>query len=159
MCLFRDRSTTRTGLARLEEIRGRQRRPGSGRLRAGLSLRDNTLLDQDLISLGEGTTVTSQLRYAALRIGRELRIRDTVAAVDAARSLVSAGLDIALQPASVPYADERDRVRTLPVEGPWAARSYRLGHLAARSLSPAAEAFCALMTSPGNAETGEPTNT
>jgi DNA-binding transcriptional LysR family regulator len=110
------------------------------------------LLDQDLISLGEGTTVTSQLRHAALRIGRQPRIRYTVAAVDAARGLVSAGLGIALQPGSVPYDDERDRVRTLPVDGPWAARSYRIGYLAARPLSPAAEAFFAQIITPGGAE-------
>ena len=99
------------------------------------------LLDHDLISLGETTTILSQLRHAALAIGREPRVRFTVSTVDAARSLVSAGLGIALQPATMVYSDERDRVMTLPVEGEWAARSYRIGHMEGRPLTPAAEAF------------------
>ncbi|MBK6660355.1 MAG: LysR family transcriptional regulator [Proteobacteria bacterium] len=85
------------------------------------------LLDQDLISLGEGTTILAQLRHAA-------------------RSLASAGLGVALQPASIAYSDELDRVCTLPVEGDWAKRSYRIGYLAGRALSPAAEAFVAQIT-------------
>ncbi|MBK8959990.1 MAG: LysR family transcriptional regulator [Proteobacteria bacterium] len=85
------------------------------------------LLDQDLISLGEGTTILAQLRHAA-------------------RSLASAGLGVALQPASIAYSDELDRVCTLPVEGDWAKRSYRIGYLAGRALSPAAEAFIAQIT-------------
>src|SRR5262249_10498816 len=115
------------------------------------------LLDQDLISLGEATTVTSQLRYAALRVGREPRIRYTVAAIDAARGLVAAGLGIALQPAGCPYSDERDQVRTLPVEGAWAARSYRIGQRGGKTLSPAAEAFFAQMTSPASGPSDAPT--
>ncbi len=111
------------------------------------------LLDQDLISLGEGTTVTSQLRHAALRIGRQPRFRYTVTTIDAARGLVAAGLGIALQPGSIPYSDERDQVHTLPVAGSWAARSYRIGYLNGKALSPAADAFVAQMTSPNSAST------
>jgi DNA-binding transcriptional LysR family regulator len=104
------------------------------------------LLDQDLISLGEGTTILAQLRHAALAIGRGPRVKYTVSTVDAARSLVSAGLGVALQPASVAYSDELDRVCTLAVDGDWAKRSYRIGYLADRALSPAAEAFVAQIT-------------
>lgn len=108
------------------------------------------LLDQDLISLGEGTTILSQLRHAALKIGRKPNVKYTVNTVDAARSLVGAGLGIALQPASIAYDDERDRVRTLPVDGAWAERSYRLGFPIGKTLSPAAEAFITQMTSPNS---------
>ncbi|MGH8597810.1 MAG: LysR substrate-binding domain-containing protein [Gammaproteobacteria bacterium] len=63
------------------------------------------LLDQDLVSLGEATTIMSQLRHAALAIGREPRVRYTVNTVDAAHSLASAGLSVALQRASMVYSD------------------------------------------------------
>ncbi|MGE0487025.1 MAG: LysR family transcriptional regulator [Gammaproteobacteria bacterium] len=111
---------------------------------AGVTLAD--LLDQDLVSLGESTTIMSQLRHAALTVGREPRVRFTVSTVDAARSLVRAGLGVALQPASMATADDRDQVVTLPVEGEWAERSYRIGYLAGQALSPAAEAFVAQIT-------------
>ena len=113
------------------------------------------LLDQDLVSLGETTTVTSQLRHAALKIGRTPRFRFTVVAVEAARGLASAGLAIGLHPASVRYSDERDEVRTLPVEGDWADRSYRIGFLKSRPLSSAAEAFFAQITHHAHPEGSE----
>jgi len=110
------------------------------------------MLDEDLISLGETTTILSQLRHAALAIGREPRVRYTVGTVDAARSLVAAGLGIALQPASLVYSDERDHVVTLPVEGTWAERSYRIGHLEGQAPTPAAEAFTEQITSSADIE-------
>lgn len=109
------------------------------------------LLDQDLVSLGEGTTIMSQLRHAALKIGREPRVKFTVNTIDVARSLVGAGLGVTLQPESIAADDERDRVRALPVDGDWAERSYRIGYLTGKTLSSAADVFIAQITSP-NAE-------
>ncbi|MBI4692757.1 MAG: LysR family transcriptional regulator [Gammaproteobacteria bacterium] len=126
--------------------------PAGHPLSQGPSVGLDALLDQELISLGEGTTIMSQLRHAALGIGREPRVRYTVTTIDAARSLVAAGLGIALQPGSVACSDERDHVQTLPVVGDWAKRSYRIGYLAGRPLSPAADAFIAQMTSPSAAD-------
>jgi DNA-binding transcriptional LysR family regulator len=63
------------------------------------------------------------LRHAARRIGREPRVKFSVNTVEAARSLVSAGLGIALQPVSLLVLDERDRVTLVNVDGAWAERS------------------------------------
>lgn len=115
------------------------------------------LLDEDLISFGEGTTIMSQLRHAALAIGREPQVRYVASSVDAVTSLVRAGLGVALRPASIESADEQQRVRTLEVEGEWAERTYCIGYLKGKVLSPAAEAFITQMTlsSPYGLDAGE----
>jgi DNA-binding transcriptional LysR family regulator len=79
------------------------------------------------------------LRHAARRIGREPRVKFSVNTVEAARSLISAGLGIALQPASLLVLDERDRVTLVNVDGAWAERSHRVGKLRDKTLSPSAE--------------------
>jgi DNA-binding transcriptional LysR family regulator len=106
------------------------------------------VLDQELVSFGEGTTVMNQLRHAALQIGREPRVRYTVSAVDAVRSMVSAGLGVALLPASIAQADGHQNVRIVPIDGDWAERSYRVGYLSGRAHSPAAEALINQIISP-----------
>lgn len=105
------------------------------------SLSLELLLDQDLIGIGDTTTVMTNLRYAARQIGREPRVRYSVSTVEAARSLVSAGFGVALQPASMLFLDERERVALIDIEGEWAARSYRIGKLKGKALSPAAAAL------------------
>jgi DNA-binding transcriptional LysR family regulator len=108
------------------------------------------LLDQDLVGLEPGTAVMDNLRRAAREIGREPRVKYSVNTVEAARSLVSAGLGIALQPASLLFLDERDRIVTVNVEGAWAKRSNRVGKLRGKSLSPSAEALMEQLRSPPN---------
>jgi NADH:ubiquinone reductase (H+-translocating) len=76
----------------------------------------------------------------ARQIRREPRVKFSVNTVEAARRLVSAGLGIALQPASLLFLDERDRVTTVNVEGAWAKRSNRVGNLRGKALTPTAEA-------------------
>jgi hypothetical protein len=48
---------------------------------------------------------------------------------------------IALQPASLLFLDERDRVALVNVESVWAERSNRVGKLRGKTLTPTAEAL------------------
>jgi DNA-binding transcriptional LysR family regulator len=104
------------------------------------------LLDHDIVGIGPTTTVMTHLHDAARQIGREPRVRYSVSTVEAARSLVGAGLGISLQPASMPITDQRERVTTVPVEGRWAERSYCVGRSRSRALPPAAQALIAQLT-------------
>jgi DNA-binding transcriptional LysR family regulator len=124
-------------------------------LASATSISLERLLDEDLVGLEPATTVMENLRRAARRIGREPRVRYSVHTVEAARSLVSAGLGIALQPASLLFIDERDRVATVNVEGAWAERSHRVGKLRGKTLPPTAEALMEQLRSPPRDAVGE----
>lgn len=100
-----------------------------------------TLLDHELIGIGENTTTMSNLRLAARRIGRELNLKFSVTAVDVVLSLVAEGLGITVLPASLPVTGEGERVTTVHLDGDWAERSYRIGTLAGKQLTPAAAAL------------------
>jgi DNA-binding transcriptional LysR family regulator len=104
------------------------------------------LVEQDLIGLGPSTSVMTNLRHAARQIGREPRVKFTVSSIEAARSLVGAGLGVGLQPGSMLFLDEHDRVATVPIEGTWAERSYLAAKLVGKSLTPAAEALMEQLT-------------
>jgi DNA-binding transcriptional LysR family regulator len=107
-----------------------------------------TLLDQDLIGIGTTTTIMTNLRYAARQIGREPHIKFSVSTIEAARSLVGAGLGVALQPGGMLFLDAHDHVTTVDVEGQWAARSYRVAKVNGKVLTPAADALIEQLTSP-----------
>lgn len=97
------------------------------------------LLDQDLIGTRPGSCLMANLRQAAHQIGRELRLKRSVDTIEAARSLVCAGLGLALQPESGVLAPhERERVIAVPLEGDWATLSYRVGWRAHQALTPVA---------------------
>ena len=98
------------------------------------------LLNEDLVGIDPATTIMENLRHAARQIRREPRAKFSVNTVDAARRLVSAGLVIALQPASLLFLDERDRVTTVNVKGAWAKRSNRVGKFRGEALTLTAEA-------------------
>jgi DNA-binding transcriptional LysR family regulator len=117
-------------------------------LASATSVALDRLLDEDLVGLEPATTVMENLRRAARQIAREPRVKYSVNTVEAARSLVGAGLGIALQPASLLFLDERDRVVIVDVEGEWADRSHRVGKLCGKILSPSAEALMEQLRSP-----------
>ncbi|MDR6858781.1 LysR family transcriptional regulator [Variovorax guangxiensis] len=121
--------------------------PANHPLASASSISLEILLDQDLIGTRPGSCLMANLRHAAHGIGRELRLKRSVDTLEAARSLVSAGLGVALQPASgmLPL-DERDRVVAIPVQGEWAMLSYRVGWRVGKSLSPAAAALIEQLT-------------
>ena len=104
------------------------------------------LLEEDLIGIDPTTVVMANLRHAVRQIGRDFQCKYSVSTVEAARSLVSAGLGIALQPANMLFLDERDRLTTVEVEGAWAERSYRVGRLAGKVPTPTAEALIEQLT-------------
>jgi DNA-binding transcriptional LysR family regulator len=112
--------------------------------RAGITI--EVLLDQDLIGLGPNTSVMTNLRYAARQIGREPHVKFTVSSIEAARSLVGAGLGVGLQPGGMLFLDEHDRVATVPIEGAWAERSYLAAKITGKRLTPAAEALMEQLT-------------
>jgi DNA-binding transcriptional LysR family regulator len=97
------------------------------------------LLDQeDLIGTRRGSCLMANLAHASASIGRDLRLKRSVETLEAARSLVSAGLGIALQPASgIVPPHERERVIAVPIDGDWATLSYRVGWRAGKPLSAA----------------------
>jgi DNA-binding transcriptional LysR family regulator len=96
------------------------------------------LLEQDLIGTRPGSCLMANLRHAAHRLGRNLRLKRSVDTIEAARSLVCAGLGLALQPESGVLAPhERERVVAVPLEGDWATLSYRVGWRAHQELAPA----------------------
>jgi DNA-binding transcriptional LysR family regulator len=105
------------------------------------------LLDQELIGTRHGSCLVANLREAAQRVGREVRFKCSVDTVEAARSLVSAGLGLSIQPASsTPPAGEHERAVIVPIEGDWATLSYRVGWQAGRPLSAASIALVEQLT-------------
>lgn len=129
--------------------------PVAHALASATSISLERLLDEDLIGIDPATTIMENLRYAARQIGREPRVKLSVNTVEAARNLVSAGLGIALQPASLLFLDERDRIVLVNVEGAWAERSNRVGKLRGKALSQSAEALMDQLMSTSNHDTGE----
>lgn len=135
-----------TDYAGIESIECRNDRlvaiaPTGHPLAAAASVSLETLLDQELIMLRENTTVMTNLRHAAKQIRRQPRVKLSVTTADVALSLVAAGMGITLLPASLPLGAERERLTLIPVEGDWAERSYRIGKLAGKPLTPAADAL------------------
>ena len=106
-----------------------------------------TLLEQELIGTRPASCLMSTLRHAAGRIGHELRLKRSVETLDAARSMVSAGLGVALHPQSgILSLHQREHLVTLPIDGDWATLSYRVGWREGRSLTPAAAALVEQLT-------------
>jgi DNA-binding transcriptional LysR family regulator len=108
--------------------------------RADLSLEE--LLELDLVGTGPNTTMMIDLRRAARRIGLDLQPKYNVNSVEAARSLVRAGLGVTVQPECMLLLEDCDQLATVPLSGDWARRSHCIGTLRGRVLSAAAKALC-----------------
>jgi DNA-binding transcriptional LysR family regulator len=102
------------------------------------------LLDLDLINYQ--SSIMTKLRQVAQQRGRELHIKYEVTSVEAARSLVSAGLGITVQPASMLSMEDRAQLATVSLEGDWAQRVYCIGTLHGHPLSPAVKALIEQLT-------------
>lgn len=105
--------------------------------RSNLSLEE--LLELDLI--GTNTTMMTDLRHAAARLGRELLPKYNVNSVEAARSLVRAGLGVTVQPECMLSLEDCDQLATVALTGDWARRSHCIGTLRGRALTAAAKAL------------------
>ncbi|WP_198084568.1 LysR family transcriptional regulator [Variovorax sp. E3] len=94
------------------------------------------LLEQDLIGTRPDSCLMENLREAAKGVGRDLRVKRSVDTIEAARSLVGAGLGIALQPSCGTLSlEERERLVAVPISGEWAKLSYRVGWREGKELS------------------------
>ncbi|KND55791.1 transcriptional regulator, LysR family [Candidatus Paraburkholderia kirkii] len=107
----------------------------------------HALTFEDLLDLvNYRSSIMAKLRQVAQQRGRELHVKYEVTSVEAARSLVSAGLGIAVQPASMLSMEDRAQLATVSLEGDWAQRVYCIGTLHGRPLSPAVKVLIEQMT-------------
>lgn len=96
------------------------------------------LLDARLIGIQAATTMMTEIRNAARGMGRELKPKYSVDSVDAARSLVLAGLGVTIQPECMLPQEYLDRLVILPIAETWAERQLMIATHRSRPLSAAA---------------------
>ena len=115
--------------------------------RQALSFSD--VLDLDLIGWTEQTGLMRRLRRAAEQLGREFRPKYRVASSHGARSLVRAGLGVAIHPEGTiwPYEDA-EHMCSIPLTDPWAARQLAVYLDPARSPSVATGTLVRYLTEP-----------
>lgn len=99
------------------------------------------LLELDLIGLAPNNTIMSDLRKAAKKIGHDLQPKFTVHSVEAARSLVCAGLGVTVQPECMLSLEDCDHVATVALSGSWARRIHCIGTLRGKVLTAATKAL------------------
>ncbi|MGE4243128.1 LysR family transcriptional regulator [Ramlibacter sp.] len=98
------------------------------------------LAKEKLIALGAGTSLMASVRTAARRAGQELQPKFRVNSVEAARSLVYAGVGVTVQPECMLSNEDRERLAIVTLDEPWARRSLQIGTLRGRAQTPAARA-------------------
>ncbi|WP_322062685.1 LysR family transcriptional regulator [Paraburkholderia sp. J63] len=112
--------------------------------RASVTTRD--LLEENLIGIAPHTSMMTQLRNAAALLGSELRVKYRVSTIEAARSLVKAGLGVTIQPESMLLTEDVGKLATVALDEPWALRRLCIGTKRGEPLSAAARAFVAQLT-------------
>jgi len=85
------------------------------------------LLREPFIAISSATTMMADVQNAAHERGLTLRTRFTVDSVDAARSLVEAGLGVTIQPDCMLDAAAHPRIAMLTFDEPWALRPVVIG--------------------------------
>lgn len=97
-------------------------------------------LDFEHVCLSAGAAVQVMLRRAAALVGRTLPQRVTVANFDSAFRVIESGLAISIIPREIAMAYGSDRgLAVLPLDEPWAKRSFALCVRNTAGLAPAAE--------------------
>ncbi|AQH04376.1 transcriptional regulator (plasmid) [Burkholderia sp. KK1] len=104
------------------------------------------LLDEDLIGISPTTSMMTQLRQAAAALGRDLRLKYTVTTIEAARSLVKAGLGVTIQPESMLPKEELAALAIVALDEPWAKRQLCIGTKRGASITPATRALITQLT-------------
>ena len=104
------------------------------------------LLEENLVGVSPTTSMMTQLRNAAAALGHELRVKYRLATIDAARSLVKAGLGVMIQPESMLPVEDIDKVDTVALDEPWAVRRLCIGTKRGEPLSAATKALIAQLT-------------
>ncbi|CAN7591873.1 LysR family transcriptional regulator [Variovorax sp. LjRoot178] len=109
------------------------------------------LLGTDLIGSGTKSGMTRLLEQAAAQLKMKYQPKYRVASGEAARSLVRAGLGVAIQPSGMvwPYEDA-ERVRSVPITDKWAERDLCILTLAARPHSVAVTTLTTFLTDTRN---------
>jgi DNA-binding transcriptional LysR family regulator len=107
------------------------------------------LLNHDLIGLGPDTTLTADLRHAARQLRRVPKLKCCVHTPESARSLVCAGLGIALHLDHSTVQEGQNQVSIVELEGEWADRHYYIGQRRGRQLSSAADALMGQLLAEG----------
>lgn len=120
--------------------------PRSHALAARASVTTRDLLEESLIGLAPHTSMMTQLRNAAAALGSELRVKYRVSTIEAARSLVKAGLGVTIQPESLLPAEEISMLAMVALDEPWALRRLCIGTKRGEPQSAAARAFIARLT-------------
>ncbi|WP_028206095.1 LysR family transcriptional regulator [Paraburkholderia nodosa] len=112
--------------------------------RASVTTRD--LLGENLVGIAPHTSMMTQLRNAAAMLGSELRVKYRVSTIEAARSLVKAGLGVTIQPESMLLTEDVDKVALVALDEPWALRRLCIGTKSGEPLSAAVKAFIGQLT-------------
>ncbi|WP_028221424.1 LysR family transcriptional regulator [Paraburkholderia oxyphila] len=112
--------------------------------RASVTTRD--LLEENLIGIAPHTSMMTQLRNAASLLGSELRVKYRVSTIEAARSLVKAGLGVMIQPESMLPSEDVNKVAIVALDEPWALRRLCIGTKRGEPPSAAAKALIAQLT-------------
>ncbi|AOK36241.1 LysR family transcriptional regulator [Burkholderia cenocepacia] len=112
--------------------------------RASVTTRD--LLEQNIIGLSATTSMMTQLKNAAASLGHELVVKYRVSTIEAARSLVKAGLGVTIHPESMLPLEDFTKVTLVALDEQWALRRLCIGTKRGDSLPAATKAFVAQLT-------------
>ncbi len=97
--------------------------PSDHRLAARASVNFAEALDDDVVSMPHGTSISKLCRAGAERYGRRLRVRIEVTSFEGVRNMVSAGLGIGVLPEDsvMPYVHSAS-FRVVELDEPWSLR-------------------------------------
>ncbi|VWB09407.1 LysR family transcriptional regulator [Burkholderia lata] len=120
--------------------------PHGHRLGARTSVTTQDLVEENIIGLAPTTLLMTQLHDAASALGRELRVKYRVSSIEAARSLVKAGLGVMIHPESMLPVEDVNKVTLVALDEPWALRRLCVGTRRGDALTAATRAFVAQLT-------------
>ncbi|CAG2147252.1 LysR family transcriptional regulator [Cupriavidus numazuensis] len=104
------------------------------------------LLREPFIGIPPYTTLMTDAHHAARALGQALEPRFSVGSVEAARSLVEAGLGVTIQPECMVSLEASARVAMLQLKEPWALRGVHIGTRRGRTLTAATRALIRQLT-------------
>jgi DNA-binding transcriptional LysR family regulator len=104
------------------------------------------LLRYNLIALSPHASFMAYVRQTAAQAGIEFTPKYTVNSVYAATSLVRVGQGVTIQPENMISSQDQDRVRTVPLDEPWAQRRLIVATRREREQSTPTRNFVAQLT-------------
>ena len=111
--------------------------PQGHRLSKKSSVSTTDLLEENFVGITPSTTMMGWMRDSARKSGGKFVPKYNVNSVEAARSLVRAGLGVAIQPGGMLMVEEYDRLVVIPIAEPWALRRIQIATQSGRPLSTA----------------------